>query len=157
MITLAALAVLIAGLFVEQHLHVDVAWISLAAFVIALAGGVIDRASFRGSIEWGFLILFAVLLSTGGVLRSAGVDQWIATALVPIARTVGNPGALVVLLGVLVSACRVVLPATPAILLLSLALVPVASHVGLSPWVVGFVIIATGTPWLHAARVPSIA
>lgn len=152
MITLAALAVLLAGLFVEQHLHVDVAWISLAAFIIALAGGVIDRASFRGSIEWGFLILFAVLLSTGGVLRSAGVDQWIATALVPLARTVGNPGALVVLLGVLVSASRVVLPGTPAILLFNLALVPVASHVGLSPWVVGFVIIAAGTPWVHASQ-----
>ena len=47
-ITLAALAVLLAGLFVEQHLHVDVAWISLAAFIIALAGGVIDRARLSG-------------------------------------------------------------------------------------------------------------
>jgi hypothetical protein len=93
-----------------------------------------------------------VLLSTGGVLRSAGVDQWIAATLVPLARTVGNPGALVVLLGVLVTVSRVVLPATPAILLLNLALVPVAPHVGPSPWVVGFVIIAAGTPWLHASQ-----
>jgi divalent anion:Na+ symporter, DASS family len=151
-ITIAALALLIAGLFLEQNLQVDVAWISLAAFLVALAGGVIDRASFRGSLEWGFLIFFAVLLSTGGVLRGAGVDQWIATALVPLAQTVHNPSLLVMLLGVLVVGCRVVLPATPTILLLSVALVPVASHVGLSPWVVGFVIITAGTPWLHASQ-----
>lgn len=151
-ITLAALALLIAGLFLEQNLHVDVAWIALAAFLIVLAGGVIDRANFRGSLEWGFLIFFAILLSTGGVLRGAGVDQWIATALVPLARAVQNPSLLVMLLGVLVVGCRFVLPATPTILLLSLALVPVASHVGLSPWVVGFVIISMGTPWLHPSQ-----
>ena len=151
-ITLAALTLLIAGLFLEQDLHVDVAWISLAAFLIALAGGVIDRASFRGSLEWGFLIFFAVLLSTGGVLRGAGVDRWIATALVPLAQTVGNPSLLVMLLGVLVVGCRLVLPATPTILLLSVALVPVASHVGLSPWVVGFVIITIGSAWLHPSQ-----
>jgi len=85
-------------LFLGQSFHVDVAWISLAAFIFALAGGVIDRASFRGSIEWGFLIFFAVLLSTGGVLRDAGVARWIATTLVPLARTVNDPGMLVILL-----------------------------------------------------------
>ena len=98
LITTAALVVLTVGLFLGQSFHVDVAWISLAAFIFALAGGVIDRASFRGSIEWGFLIFFAVLLSTGGVLRDAGVARWIATTLVPLARTVNDPGMLVILL-----------------------------------------------------------
>ncbi len=49
-------------------------------------------------------------------------------------------------------ACLVLSPATLAILLLSLALVPVASGVGLSPWVVGFVIIAMGSTWLHTSQ-----
>jgi hypothetical protein len=35
---------------------------------------------------------------------------------------------------------------------LSVALVPVASHVGLSPWIVGFVIITAGAPWLHVSQ-----
>lgn len=152
LVTVAALVVLIAGLFLEQRLRVDVAWISLAAFLITLAGGAIDRASFRGSMEWGFLIFFAVLLSTGGALRGAGVDRWIAAALVPLARTVGNPSLLVLLLYLLVVAVRMVLPSSPTMLLLCLALVPVASDVALSPWVVGFVIITAANPWLHVSQ-----
>ena len=101
--------------------------------MLATAGGALDRASFRTSIEWGFLVLFGVLLGTAGVLQSVGVDRWIADALVPITQAVGNPSALIMLLGVFVVVCRFVLPWIPATLLLSLVLVPAAPRLGLSP------------------------
>ncbi len=108
--TIAAVGVLLLGLVAQPVLNIDAAWLALASLALAVAGGVLDRERFRSSIDWGFLLLFGVLLGTGGVLRSAGVDRWIATSLVPAAHAVGDPGLLLVLLAVFVVACRLVLP-----------------------------------------------
>jgi di/tricarboxylate transporter len=148
-ITIAGLAVLFAGLLLQPFLRVDSAWLSLAALVFVVAGGALDRESFRGSVEWGYLVFFGVLLGAGGVLRGAGVDRWIGDALAPFARSVANPDVLVMLLSLGVVAARVVLPQIPAMYLLSLALVPAAPRFGLSPWVVGFVVQFAAYTWVH--------
>jgi anion transporter len=147
-VTLAALALLLVGLLVQPLLHVDAAWLAITALAIAMAGGSLDREGFRGAIDWGFLTLFGVLLGTGQVLQSVGVDRWIGDSLIPLAQAIGSPGALVMLLGLVVYTCRLVLPWIPATLLLSLVLVPVAPRLGLSPWVVGFVVLTTANTWL---------
>ena len=147
--TTLAVAVLLLGLMLQPFLHLDGAWLALSALVIATASGVLDRAAFRSSIEWGFLVLFGVLLGTAGVLQSAGLDRWIAGDLMPVARAVGHPSALIMLLALFVVVCRVVLPWIPATLLLSLVFVPAAPRLGLSPWVVGFVILMAANTWLH--------
>ena len=41
------------------------------------------------------------------------------------------------------------LPWIPATLLLSLALVPAAPRLGVSPWVVGFVVLMAANTWRH--------
>jgi di/tricarboxylate transporter len=147
-VTLAALAVLLGGLVVQPLLRVDAAWLAIGALAITLAGGSLDREHFRGAIDWGFLTLFGVLLGTGQVLRSVDVDQWVGDSLIPVAQAIGSPDALVILLGLVVYACRLILPWIPATLLLSLVFVPVAPQLGLSPWVVGFVVLTTANTWL---------
>jgi divalent anion:Na+ symporter, DASS family len=147
-VTLAALALLLVGLLVQPLLHIDAAWLAVGALAIAMAGGSLDREGFRGAIDWGFLTLFGVLLGAGQVLHSVEVDRWIGDSLIPLAQEIGSPSALVILLGLVVYACRLVLPWIPATLLLSLVLVPVAPRLGLSPWVVGFVVLTTANTWL---------
>lgn len=147
-VTIAALAVLLVGLLAQPLVRVDPAWLAIGALAMAMIGGSLDRERFRGAIDWGFLTLFGVLLGTGRVLQSVGVDRWIADGLIPLAQAVGSPGALAVLLGLFVYACRLVLPWVPATLLLSLTLVPAAPRLGLSPWVVGFVVLVTANTWL---------
>src|SRR5262249_17098681 len=112
-LTIVALAVLFAGLLLQPFLRIDSAWLALSALVLVVAGGVLDREGFRSSIEWGYLLFFGVMLGVGGVLHSAGVDGWIGTALGPLVRPLGNPGRLVILLGVAVVAARLVLPPVP--------------------------------------------
>ena len=46
------------------------------------------------------------------------------------------------------AASRIVLPSRPAMVLLSLALVPAAPALGLSPWVVGFVVLVASNVWV---------
>jgi DASS family divalent anion:Na+ symporter len=148
-VLLAAVAVLVGGVLLRPLLAIDPAWLAVGALALTLAGGGLDRDSYRSAIDWGFLTFFGVLLGTGGVLHSVGVDAWISMRLVPLAQRVGDPGMLVLLLGIFVILCRVVLPWIPATLVLSLALVPAAGQVGIAPWVVGFVVLLVANTWLH--------
>ena len=148
-VTIAALAVLLIGLLVAPVARIDSAWLAALALVVVLVGGVLPRDAFRSSIEWGFLVLFGILLGAGGVLGAAGVDRWIGDELIPLARLAGGPGHLVLVLAAVVVLARLVLPWIPATLLLSLALVPAAPRLGLSPWMAGFVVLVTANAWLH--------
>lgn len=150
-VTIAALAVLIVGLVLQPVLRIDVAWLGTAALVIVLAGGVVDRTTFRSGIEWGFLVLFGLLVGSGAVFHSAGIDRWIAQGLTPLAGLAGHPAARVALLGTFVAGCRLVLPRVPANFLLSLALIPASPQHGLSPWLVGFIVLMVGNTWLLPA------
>lgn len=132
----------------QPLLRIDTAWLSTAALVIVLAGGVLDRTTFRSSIEWGFLILFGVLVGSGEVFHQVGIDRWIADVLIPLAHSVGGPAAVVMLLGLVIAISRLVLPRVPANFLFSLALVPLAPRLGLSPWLAGFVVLTVGNAWL---------
>jgi hypothetical protein len=48
-----------------------------------------------------------------------------------------------------VFAVRLVLPWIPATLLMSLAVVPIAPALGISPWLAGFVVLVAAIAWLH--------
>jgi di/tricarboxylate transporter len=148
LVTLAALAVLLVGLVLPSSLHINTALLGIAALVILLAGGVLDRMAFRTSLEWGFLVLFGLLVGSGEVFRSVGLDRWIADRLVPLVHATGDPGLVVLLLSACVAACRLVLPRVPTNFLLSLALVPAASQLRVAPWLVGFVVLTVGNTWL---------
>jgi divalent anion:Na+ symporter, DASS family len=147
-VTIGALAVLLVGLLVEPVVHVDVAWLAMVALAIVLAGGVLDGRAFRSEIGWGFLVLFGLLVGSGAVFHGTGIDRWIARGLSPLAHLEGQPALVVALLGAFVAGCRLVLPRVPANFLLSLALIPAAPRFGLSPWLVGFIVLTVGNTWL---------
>ncbi len=151
-VTIGAVAVLLGGLLIQPIVRIETAWLAIGAVAVAIAGGALDREGFRGAIDWGFLILFGVLLGTGGVLHSAGVDGWVAGRLIPLTRAVGSAGGVVILLAVFVIAARLLLPRQPATLLLSLAVVPAAPQLGLQPWVAGFVVLLVANTWLHPSQ-----
>lgn len=148
-VTLAAIAILMAGVVFQPVLHIDLTWPAVAALLVLIATGTLTKPEFRASIDWGFLAFFGVLLGTSGVMRQAGIDRWIAGFLAPLAQAAGTPARLLVILAVLIAVGRLVLPWIPATLLLSAALVPVAPQIGLSAWTVGFVVITAGNTWLH--------
>ena len=147
-VALGGIAVLVVGLLAEPALHVDAAWLALAAVVVVLAGGGIEPQDFRAAIDWGFLVLFGILLGLAGVLHDGGVDAWIAASLAPLAHTLGDPGAVVLFLGLVAIAVRLMVPWVPSTLLLAVALVPAAPGLGLPAWIVGFVILFATQAWI---------
>jgi DASS family divalent anion:Na+ symporter len=132
-------------------LRIDAAWLAVTALVIVLAGGVVDRSAFHGGIHWGFLVLFGLLVGSGAVFHAVGIDLRIAQEVASLAPLAGRPAIAVALLGVFVAACRLVLPRVPANFLLSLALIPASPQLGLSPWLVGFIVLTVGNTWLLPA------
>ena len=148
LVSLLALGVFIIGLLLQQLMRLDIAVIGMLALLVAIGGGALDRQSFRSGIDWATLVLFGVLLGAGGVLRAGGVDRWIAGGIVPIARSLGDPVFAILLLALLGVLVRLVLPMVPAAFLLLLTLVPAAPQLGLSGWVVGFVVSVAVLTWI---------
>jgi len=146
-VAIAGLAVLVIGLAIQPLIQIDAAWLALGALVIVTAG-VLDRERFRSSLDWGFLAFLGVLLGSGAVLQSGGVDKWISTLLLDATGGLRSPGVLVIAFALLVMLSRIVLPSRPAMVLLSLALVPAAPALGISPWVAGFVVLVASNVWV---------
>ena len=148
LVSLLALGVFVIGLLLLQLMRLDIAVIGMVALLVAIGGGSLDRQSFRSGIDWATLVLFGVLLGAGGVLRAGGVDRWIAGAIVPITRSLGDPVFAILLLALLGVLVRLVLPMVPAAFLLLLTLVPAAPQLGLQGWVVGFVTSVVVLTWI---------
>jgi di/tricarboxylate transporter len=147
-VAIAALAVFVGGLVLQQFVHVDAAAVALLAVVVAVAGGALDRQTFRGGIDWATVVLFGVLLGTGAVLHAGGVDRWIAGLITPMTQSAGGPAIAIMVVAVVGVALRLVLPMVPTGFLLLVTLVPVAPRLGLSGWVVGFVISLVAFTWV---------
>ncbi len=146
-IALAGLAVLVAGLVVQPFLGIEPAWFALDSLILVTAT-IPGREQFRASLDWGFLVFLGILLGSSTVLQRAGVDRWVAGGLLSLSATVGSPQLMLVLIAVLTMALRFVLPSRPTMILLALALVPAAAALGMSPWVVGFVVLVSANVWI---------
>ena len=150
--TVAGLAILLLGLLAQPWLHTDAAWIAIAMTVVLVLGGAIDVQDFRSRIDWGFVMLFGILLGLAGVLRSVGLDAALGAQLELVAQGIRDETAIVFVVALAVVATRLVLPWVPTTLLLSAALVPAAERLGMNSWVIGFVILFVAQAWL----VPSL-
>jgi DASS family divalent anion:Na+ symporter len=146
-IALAGMAILVAGSALQPVFGIEPAWFAIITLVVVTAT-VLSREQFRASIDWGFLVFFGILLSSSAVLQRAGVDKWIASGLLGLTASFRSPELIIVLIAVLTIAVRFVLPSRPTIILLSLALVPSASALGMSSWVPGFVVLACANTWI---------
>ena len=147
-VALAALGVFVVGLVLEQFVRVDIGVIGLLALLVAVVGGALDRHAFRNGIDWATVVLFGVLLGTGTVLRSGGVDRWIASLITPLTHSAGHPLVAIMIVALLGVAVRLVLPMVPTAFLLLVTLVPAAPQLGLSGWVVGFVVSVVAFTWI---------
>ena len=146
-IAIVAAAVLLAGLIAQPILDLEPAWLALLALVIVTAGA-LDRERFRSGIDWGFLVLFGSLLGSGNVMQATHVDRWISAGLVERTSGLGDPGLVLIAISAATILVRFVLPSRPTMLLLALAVVPAAPHLGISPWLAGVTVLLSANIWV---------
>jgi CRP-like cAMP-binding protein/di/tricarboxylate transporter len=135
--------------FIWQPFGVDPALIMLLLLCALIGGGVLDRSSLRGNIDWPMLLNQVGLLGIAAIAGASGLTDGLAHLLTPLLGPLsGNPylflGALLV--GIYVS--RIILPAGPVFLLLLVSLIPLAPAFGMHPFIFGTLVQVGVALWL---------
>jgi hypothetical protein len=100
-------------------------------------------------------VFFGVALSIADIAEGLRVDKIVGENAAALLGQLGLGGAaFVILAGVLTIIVKSVLAADQAILLLALALIPVATAVHISPWLAAVAILALGLSWHVPAQSP---
>ena len=126
--------------------------IALIAFLAVMA---LYGRSNLATLDWDYLVFYGVALTIANLAQGLSLDRIVGQGAAPILAQLGIGGpAFVLLAGVLTIVVRSLLAADQAILLLSLALIPVATAVGINPWLAVIPILALGLSWHIPAQSP---
>jgi len=153
--TIVILALTVAGWIAAPWLRVDLATIALLGLLACVGLGTFDRPGLQ-SLDWGFLMFFGVVLTVGRLGVSVGLDR-LAGAAVDRLLGAAQPSPLVFVLAVAgVSVLvRLALDQDLAVVLLAVTLLPVASRLGVEPWLVVIALLATSVAWFLPSQTPS--
>lgn len=138
----ALYALLLAALLTRGWHGIDLHWAALGLALAGLALAPLPAEALKRRVDWPTLLFVATLAAWQPMLEHAGVAAWLA-AEVPALATAAQ-GALwvkVLVLAAAVALLRLLLPGAPAFIVLATALLPLAPQLGLSPWVLGFMLL----------------
>jgi len=130
---------LLAGFATQPIHHIDAAWIAVAALCALAATGLVTADTFR-SVNWNYALWFGTLGSMVGVFSTTSLDRSLASLVG--GGFSGLAGSPLVFVGVLTLVCfcaSFILRFAAAAPMLTVALAPVGTALGVDPWVVGFV------------------
>ena len=128
--------------------------VALVAF-IAVSVATRSSASDLARLDWGYLIFYGVALSLSGLFEGLRLDEIVAEPAGARLAEVGISGPVFVLfVGLLTVLVRSLLAADQAVILLGLALIPIASAVGVHPWLVVIAILTFALSWHVVAQTP---
>jgi DASS family divalent anion:Na+ symporter len=149
---LAIVSLMLIGWIVAPRFLWQPGLVALLAFIaVMVAMGVSDLRN----LDWDYLVFFGVALTVAELADGLQVGKILGDFTATFLSQLGLGGAAFVLLvGVLTILVKSLLAADQAILLLALPLVPVASHLGISPWLAAIAILALGLSWHLPAQSP---
>jgi di/tricarboxylate transporter len=130
---------LLAGFATQPLHHVDPAWLALAAVGVLAAVGLVTPDTLR-TVNWNYALLFGGLASMVDVFAATSLDrsltQLMSSSLIGVHV---HPVVFVTALTLLCFAASFVLRFAAAAPIITIALAPVASSLGIDPWVVAIV------------------
>jgi DASS family divalent anion:Na+ symporter len=126
--------------------------VALIAFIaVMVATGVSDLKG----LDWDYLVFFGVALTIADLAEGLNLGKILGDQAAAVLGRLGLGGAaFVILVGVLTILVKSLLAADQAILLLALPLLPVATQIGISPWLAAVAILALGLSWHLPAQSP---
>jgi CRP-like cAMP-binding protein/di/tricarboxylate transporter len=129
----------------------------LVALLAFIAVSVVTRASASdlARLDWGYLIFYGVALSLSNLVEGLRLNKIVAEPAGARLAELGISGPVFVLFVALLTVLvRSVLPADQAVVLLGLALIPIAGAVGVHPWLVVIAILTLALSWHVVAQTP---
>jgi len=141
-VVLALYGVMFAAIF-TRHLHqIEVHWILLALGLVGFILLPMPTQEIRARIDWPTLLFVASIVSWKSMLDYVALGPLIAAKLPALLPYVQDSLAVnICLLAIVVGVVRLVVPGAPAFLILLATLLPLSATLGMSQWVMGFVLL----------------
>jgi di/tricarboxylate transporter len=146
---IAGIAIFMVGVVTSSIHHVSPPWLGLAILYGLLLFGFLRKHEFNASVDWPFLVYLGGLLGIINAFNYVGLDKWLGHYLAAFGTYMRVDFRLFILLmaGVLF-ALRLFIPDRATMVLAATVFMPLADANGVSPWVVGFVILVLGEVWI---------
>lgn len=151
---IAVLVLTVVGWIAAPALHLGVGTVAVLGLLAAGATGNLDRKALQ-ELDWNYLIFYGVVLGIARLGSSLGLDRVAAEVIgAQLARIGATPLVFVLAIACLTLLMRLILQPEQVVLLLSLALIPVAPAIGMDPWVVIVTILAMALIWFTPSQTP---
>jgi DASS family divalent anion:Na+ symporter len=143
----------ITGWVMGASIHLDAATVALLGLVAALLTGNLDQHAWR-DVDWGYLVFFGVLLGMGRLIGMLGLDRLAGETAGSWLTSIGITPVTFVLLSAALGMILSSLVGEQALLFLCVSLIPVATVLGVEPWIVVVSILSSVLIWLVPATTP---
>lgn len=122
--------------------QIPLQWVVLALAILVFFAGGLSLTTLRQKLDWPTLIFIATVVAWGPMLDHLGLSKLLEDQLVALLPKIGDSLYLGIgyLVGIVVLV-RLAVPGAPAFIIMTSAILPFADTLGVSPWVLGFVIL----------------
>jgi len=153
--SIAGIGLFVVGILTTSIHNVQPPWLGMAILYGLLLYGYLNRREFREKTDWPGLVYLGTLVGVIGTFNYLGLDRWLTTELSGLADVLRTSfGVFVALLFGLVAVLRFAFPSSATIAICATIFMPVASQAGVSPWVVGFMLLTFSDMWIFPFQSP---
>ena len=155
--TTAITAIGTVALLIAQPLHgLDNAWVMLLGFAVLVMTGTMDGQTLRGGVDWTFLLFIGIAFSFAEGAKQLGIAEAMSDFLGKHMGAFLSSPTLFLAAAMLASfAATFVVRDDPALILLVIAMLPLAEQAGVDPWVLVFVVLLCTDPFFFAYQSPT--
>jgi di/tricarboxylate transporter len=147
-LSLAVLALVLVG-WMGKPLHgISEAWVALAAFLVFMITGVLDKNGLKNNVDWGCLLLLGVISNLAVIMPHLKVDRWLMGFIDPFFSAFPlTPVSFLMIVNLLAYFMRFFLNKTTVVILSILSLTPWAQDMGIHPGVLLLTILMGTESW----------
>ncbi len=136
------------GILTTRYHHVAGSWLGLSLLFLLLALRLVSIDDFRKKVDWTFLLFLSSIIGIATTFKSLGLDVWTYKQLLThYPHIVQDKELIFISLTIFVLILRLALPVGAVVALLASIALAIADKIGISGWVLCFVILFVGDMW----------
>jgi anion transporter len=153
-LTLGVLCFTVGGWLTVSYHRIDGAWIALISLCVLINTGVLGWGALKKGIDWELLIYMGVTLSIPTLLTHFKVDGWMVSLISPLILPLLNSPVLAFVVMVLITyAVKLVFTSFLTVVTLTVALLPLATDLNMSPWIIAMIVLMASEVWFFPFQV----
>jgi di/tricarboxylate transporter len=153
-VTLAVLCFTLGGWLTIAYHRIDGAWISLISLCILVNTGVLGWGALKKGIDWELLIYMGATLSIPTLLTQMKIDGWMVNLISPLVLPLSHSPALTfIVIALITYAVKLVFTSFLTVVTLTVALLPLATDMNMSPWIIAMIVLIASEVWFFPFQV----